>query len=138
MAPFRKARSEVRAKQVGSTSPETISSGGPAGSPNTSVSDQNQQLLYNMEERIPTHAQFSTTNQGLVMGAVHANHHAIYSMGAGGLSLITQDASMQPEQPSMEDYIRTADEMGNYLTWDVSDLSELPPWITFDLPYLPS
>jgi hypothetical protein len=59
-------------------------------------------------------------------------------MGAGGVSLITQDASMQPEQQSMEDYIRTADEMGNYLTWDVSDLSELPPWITLDLPSLPS
>jgi hypothetical protein len=34
-------------------------------------------------------------------------------------------------QPSMDDYIRAADEMSSYLTWD---MNQLPPWINFNDP----
>lgn len=38
-------------------------------------------------------------------------------------------------QPSIDDYIKTADEMSNLLTWNMPDLT---PWITFDNMILPS
>jgi len=63
--------------------------------------------------------------------------------GAEGLSMgeevqaSLQSASFQGVQPSMEDYIRTANGMYDYLTWDVSEISELPPFVTFNLPCHP-
>ncbi|KAI0019705.1 fungal-specific transcription factor domain-containing protein [Xylariomycetidae sp. FL0641] len=36
-------------------------------------------------------------------------------------------------RPSTEEYIRTADELSNFLTWDNSELNVLPPWTGFDM-----
>lgn len=39
-----------------------------------------------------------------------------------------QVPDMMPLQPSMDDYIRTADDMAGYLTWDVM---EVPSWLNY-------
>lgn len=47
--------------------------------------------------------------------------------------IVPQMAGMMPgmtiPQPSMDDYVRTADEMSGYLTWQAM---EVPPWLNLE------
>jgi hypothetical protein len=65
------------------------------------------------------------------MAAQYTTHHQHNSM-ITNQTRAPVDVVVQP--PTLEDYIRAADGMGDYLTWDMSEISELPPWYSFDLP----
>lgn len=143
MAFFRKARSEVRAGQSGSTR-GTLSSSGLGASPNTIAVGHEAQQISRHNTEPGMNMDDPTAQQNLYTGATGLSPHVMDTSGGQhanesnptlAMAAVHDHASdMQNMQPSIEDYIRTADGINNYLTYHMSEISELPPWITFDLP----
>lgn len=143
MAFFRKARSEVRAGQAGSTHGSALSSSGLDGSPHTIAGDPDAQQLsrnavMSMEDQV--------TQQGLYQDSTSMHPQITNPMGvqhfhdaqtADSLGMNAAGSHDDIMQPSIDDYIRAADGINSYLTYHMSEISELPPWITFDLPENP-
>ena len=149
MAFFRQARSEARAGQAGSTR-GTQSSSGLDGSPNTIAKENELQQLPGRNSAMTMPMGAEATNQGLYsrhsnlpvlphIANLAGDRHQHDFDNAGNMELTAStthdhDPEILNLQPSIEDYIRTADGINNYLTYHMSEISELPPWITFDLP----
>lgn len=132
LAPFRRAQTELRAHQ--NSSPRTLSS--------CEIQDSQQRLLPSREQ--PPNISFNDATAGRSQeqhthSVTRARglaplQHTVPAIGQGmESSWVDEPEMMDMEivQPSVEDYIRTAGEMSDYLTWNMSDLSELPIWTEF-------
>lgn len=138
-APFRRARSALKAQST--NSPRTSSSRSRNNQPSPAVDFRSQQP---MSQGVPTphfpvenqqappglRPEFSnfppqqnlpmdTMNQAFFQTAPESTMPQVTSL---------QVPDMMPLQPSMDDYIRTADDMAGYLTWDVM---EVPSWLNY-------
>ncbi|KAH7000660.1 hypothetical protein EDB80DRAFT_724325 [Ilyonectria destructans] len=132
MAPFRRAQTELRAHQ--NSSPRTLSS--------YEIQDPQQRLLPSREQ--PPKISFDDATAGRsqeqhthsvtrARGLAPLQHTVPATTQGMESSWIDEPEMMDMEivQPSVEDYIRTAGEMSDYLTWNMNDLSELPIWTEF-------
>lgn len=140
LAPFRRGRSELQKASHASHSSHTSSSSNTFPSPMT-------QSSRNMPPRAAS-SQDATAFSGMIpmpragmtgfldgsMGPTTpgtSQRPPLQIMPSAGL--MAQHGAML--QPSIDDYIKTADEMSNLLTWNMPDLS---PWITFDNMMMPN
>jgi hypothetical protein len=127
-APFRRARSALKS-QPGVSSTRTSSSHHAQSSPAT-------QENYPLSQPISAHLQVDADHQGLSSLPPEQAFMPV-GMGQGLFSTPSMQMArpMQPivsemmiPQPSMNDYVRTADEMSSYLTWDAMDI---PPMLDY-------
>ncbi|OAA72310.1 Fungal transcriptional regulatory protein [Cordyceps fumosorosea ARSEF 2679] len=134
LAPFRRGRSELQRASHASHSPKTPSSSNTYPSPMT-------QSSRNVPPR-SAHSQNAAPFNGMVPMVMDGNMGPIAAPGPSqrpplqimpSAGVMAQNGAML--QPSIDDYIKTADEMSNLLTWNMPDLS---PWFTFDNMLLPS
>lgn len=140
-APFRRARTALKAQSI--HSPKTSSSRSrntqpspavpdfrsaqmtpaPVPTPAPTYSTENQQPLPNLR---PEYSNYMPA-QSLPMNQMNQN----FFQGAPDPG-VPQMTRMMPDmmvpQPSMEDYIRTAGDMAGYLTWDAM---EVPAWLNY-------
>ena len=138
-APFRRARSALKAQST--NSPRTSSSRSRNNQPSPAVDFRSQQP---MSQGVPTPT-FPVENQQAppTLRPEYSNFPPQQNLPMDAMnqaffqtapeSTIPQVASLQvpemmPLQPSMDDYIRTADDMAGYLTWDVM---EVPSWLNY-------
>ncbi|KAJ6789952.1 hypothetical protein PWT90_10831 [Aphanocladium album] len=131
LAPFRRGRSELQRASHASHSPKTSSSSNTFPSPMTQSS--RNMPPRSTQNATPFNAMMPMTMDGS-MGPVTpgtSQRPPLQIMPSAGV--MAQNGAML--QPSIDDYIKTADEMSNLLTWNMPDLS---PWITFDNMLLPS
>ncbi|KAM0431756.1 hypothetical protein ACHAPT_005006 [Fusarium lateritium] len=122
-APFRRAQIEIRARQ--SASPRTVSS--------SAISAPQPARRVN-EERPPINSvdgpgQHLVTASNLDHVASHGQVMQVMDQGMDTDQMEMTDLHMV--HPSMEDYIRTAGEMSDYLTWNMSELPDLSIWTDF-------
>lgn len=139
LAPFRRGRSELQRASHAAHSPQTSSSSNAYPSPLT-------QSSRNMLPRSST-SQDASNFPGMMQMVRSGMPSLDSSMGppTPGTSqrpplqimpsagVMAQNGAML--QPSIDDYIKTADEMSNLLTWNMPDLT---PWITFDNMMMPN
>ncbi|EGX94456.1 Fungal transcriptional regulatory protein [Cordyceps militaris CM01] len=133
LAPFRRGRSELQRASHASHSPRTPSSSNAYPSPMTQSSRNVPPRSANSQNAAPFGGMMQMTMDGgmgpLTPGT--SQRPPLQIMPSAGV--MAQNGAML--QPSIDDYIKTADEMSNLLTWNMPDLS---PWFTFDNMLLPS
>ncbi|TQV94492.1 Fungal transcriptional regulatory protein [Cordyceps javanica] len=134
LAPFRRGRSELQRASHASHSPKTPSSSSNTyPSPMTQSSRNVPPRSANSQHAVPFSGMMPMTMDGS-MGPLTpgtSQRPPLQIMPSAGV--MAQNGAML--QPSIDDYIKTADEMSNLLTWNMPDLS---PWFTFDNMLLPS
>lgn len=133
LAPFRRGRSELQRASHAAHSPKTSSSSNTYPSPMTQSSRNMSMGSANVHNAMPFNAMMPMSmdaNMGPMTPGT-SQRPPLQIMPSAGV--MAQNGAML--QPSIDDYIKTADEMSNLLTWNMPDLS---PWITFDNMLLPS
>ncbi|KAF4980458.1 hypothetical protein FDECE_17877 [Fusarium decemcellulare] len=125
-APFRRAQTEIQARQ--SASPKTISSSGISATQQTRrLNDQRPTI--NSVDTAPTQRQ---SNQPLPLTPeFEPQGQPMPAMMQNVIHDQMEMSDLEMVHPSMEDYIRTAGEMSDYLTWNMSELPDLPLWTDF-------
>ncbi|OAA39556.1 Fungal transcriptional regulatory protein [Beauveria brongniartii RCEF 3172] len=133
LAPFRRGRSELQRASHTSHSPRTSSSSNAYPSPMTQSSRNMPPRSANSHNAPPFSGMMPMTMDGSMgpMTPGTSQRPPLQIMPSAGV--MAQNGAML--QPSIDDYIKTADEMSNLLTWNMPDLS---PWFTFDNVMLPS
>ncbi|KAJ4158380.1 uncharacterized protein LMH87_008909 [Akanthomyces muscarius] len=133
LAPFRRGRSELQRASHTSHSPKTSSSSNTYPSPMTQSSRNVPPRSANSQNATPFNGMMSMPMDGSLgpMTPGTSQRPPLQIMPSAGV--MAQNGAML--QPSIDDYIKTADEMSNLLTWNMPDLS---PWFTFDNMLLPS
>ncbi|RSL65958.1 hypothetical protein CEP51_012921 [Fusarium floridanum] len=120
-APFRRAQTEIKARQ--SASPRTVSS---------SAISASQPARRANEERPPINSVDNAgPDQHLVAAPIAPHNQAMQVMAQGMDTSQMEMTDLHMVHPSMEDYIRTAGEMSDYLTWNMSELPDLSIWTDF-------
>ncbi|KAL7943541.1 hypothetical protein V8C42DRAFT_329365 [Trichoderma barbatum] len=130
LASFRRGRVQLQESQSAGTT-KTISSGNDSTSP---LIHANQSIIYEESMDKGNDSDFTSSLPVLrpayppldvapeLMGESLAQRNALQIMPSAGV--VVQNGALL--QPSVDDYIKTADEMSTYLTWG---MPEIPHWI---------
>ncbi|VUC26095.1 unnamed protein product [Clonostachys rosea] len=125
-APFRRAQTEIQVRQ--SASPKTASSTGASASQQTQYPNDERPRINSVDNA----ALQGHTRQRLPLPpsrrplAIQGQSMAVITRGMDTTETEMADVEMVPQ--SMEYYIRAASDMSDYLTWDMSELIDLPLW----------
>lgn len=132
-APFRRARSEIRAHQS-STSPGTVSSFNTQGSWTSGLANRERPPINAIEPIITESPQLQQAHESSLVATsqhpISTGEHLHPHQPQQQIGEVAPDLTMFA--PSMEDYIRTAGEMSDYLTWNMYELPDLPLWTDFE------
>ncbi|KAF4951510.1 hypothetical protein FSARC_12904 [Fusarium sarcochroum] len=125
LAPFRQAQTQLRAHQE--ASPQDASPSSVSGHRTTLNPNEERPPILSVEGaafQIPPGQQLHPETRFDSI-AVQGQESAVMPQG-----MDTTDVEMT--HPSVEDYIRIASDMSEYLTWDLSELPDLPLWEDFE------
>ena len=135
-APFRKAMSEIRAKR---TPQDMDSSPGARSITRTEGSSEAQPPIIGVSPMGFENLGHTASYQGSDFVDSPAERQfpstAAVAMPSHDQAAPLPDplsASLTTTGPTLEDYIRAADEMGTYITWDTSEFSNMPLWFDSD------
>ncbi|KAK4234452.1 hypothetical protein C8A03DRAFT_47227 [Achaetomium macrosporum] len=130
-APFRRAQTEIQARQT--ESPRTPSSSGDPAERCTRRSDDRRPRInavdgavlqrHSAEQLSSTPSLSQPETHGQVLQTVMAQDLSSTQIQIPGTEML---------HPSVEDYIRTATEMSDLLTWNMSELPDVPLWTDFE------
>jgi hypothetical protein len=138
-APFRRARTNIKRSQSAGGS-KTPSSQNEQLSlvmqPPPSLLDTNMSSVGNEPPPFnlqPDYPPFAAQPSGILI-PLYGNDNAQTVVTLGSLTHPSETPAIPQSSMTMGDYIRAADEMSGFLTWQTSDL---PPWFTYDNPFPP-
>ncbi|EEU40352.1 uncharacterized protein NECHADRAFT_76532 [Fusarium vanettenii 77-13-4] len=123
-APFRRAQTEIKARQ--SASPRTLSSSAISASQSARRANEERPPINSVDNAGPDQHLVAVPNPGPI-----AHNQAMQVMAQEMDTDQIDMTDLHMVHPSMEDYIRTAGEMSDYLTWNMSELPDLSIWTDF-------
>ncbi|KAH7165273.1 hypothetical protein EDB81DRAFT_778906 [Dactylonectria macrodidyma] len=126
IATFRRARNQLRQHQL-STSPSTTLSSGHRHSIVTASSRAGVEARSPDIDSAPS---LTMQQQPLIYQGADAMHLAVgtaLELGLGPSDALEPNIHML-DQASLSEFIMAADDLGEYLTWDITGSSEVPPW----------
>ncbi|KAJ4210309.1 hypothetical protein NW767_000577 [Fusarium falciforme] len=124
-APFRRAQTEIKARQ--SASPRTVSSSAISASQPARRANEERPPINSVDNASPGQHLVAAPNPGPIAPHNQAMEVIAQGMDTGQMEM----TDLHMVHPSMEDYIRTAGEMSDYLTWNMSEMPDLSIWTDF-------
>ncbi|VUC20648.1 unnamed protein product [Clonostachys rosea] len=140
-APFRRARTSIKRSQsaAGSKTPSSQNEQlslvmqplpGLLDTSMSPVGNEPQPPPFNLQ---PDYPPFAAQPSGISM-PLYRSQNAQTMVTLGSITHPSETPAIPQSSMTMGDYIRAADEMSGFLTWQTSDL---PPWFTYDNPFPP-